>query len=99
MVRYLRIAILPLIAIVMPIPHGMAEDIGMLPPVSANRTAPRLIRVQDSTVRECRRQCDVTFSACVAQARELKQQGARLDAVNEYGALCFKEHDACYRAC
>jgi len=37
MFRYLRIAILPLVAAaITPIPQGLAGDTGMLPPVSAN---------------------------------------------------------------
>jgi hypothetical protein len=73
MFRYLRIAILPLIAAaVTAIPHGMAEDTGMLPPVSANRTAPRLIRVVDQ---ECRRRCDTDLASCLAQGREMLNSG------------------------
>jgi hypothetical protein len=100
MIRYLRIAILALIATaVMPTPHGMAEDIGGPPRISTKLGVPPLIRVQNAETRECRRQCDAVFAACVAEIRELKQQGARDDALNRYGAACFKEHEDCYRTC
>jgi hypothetical protein len=97
MVRYLRIAILPLIAAaVTAIPHGMAEDTGVLPPVSANRTATRLIRVIDE---ECRRGCDTDFASCVARGLEYVAQGVSREAGEEFNRRCILAHKACYRAC
>jgi hypothetical protein len=99
MIRYLRIAILPLVAVVMPISYGMAEDIGTLPPVSANRAAPRLIRIVDQ---DCRRTCDTDFASCLAQAQEMRRSSVSNEQVNksaEYAEACTQIHKYCYRGC
>ncbi len=93
MFRYLRIAILPLIAVLIPIPQGLADGIGSQPQIS---TAGPLIRVADQ---QCRRDCDADFAPCIAQARELRAQGLGGEKATEWGMSCVKVHEACYRAC
>lgn len=89
MVRYLRIAIFSLMAAaIMPIPYGMAEDIGGQQQTSPHLATLPLIRVVDAQAQECRRQCDANFAACLAELR-------RGDDIN----ACSHEHYACYRAC
>lgn len=94
MFKYLRIAILPFVAAaIMPIPRGLAEDIGSQPQIL---TARPLIRVADQ---QCRRDCDATYAACLSEVRMAKQQGlSKADSLG-YIDACIKQHEACYRAC
>jgi hypothetical protein len=99
MVRYLRIAILPLVAAaITPIAHGLAEDIGSKPQISTNLIAVPLIRVVDA--QECRRQCDANYAACHAEVRYLISRGASsAEEVRRWSDECIDEHRACYRTC
>ncbi len=98
MFRYLRIAILPLIAVaVMPTPYGMAEDIGSQRQISTNLGALPLIRVQYTE--QCRRDCDATYAACIAEIGELARMGAGQADREQYALNCNRAHAACYRAC
>jgi hypothetical protein len=96
MFKHLRIAILALMAVVTPIPHSLAEDIGGQPHISTGLVVLPLIRVADA---QCHRDCDATFEACVAQARMINDRGASDARVLDYIQTCRNQHAACYRAC
>jgi hypothetical protein len=99
MFRYLRIVILPLIAVtVMPVLHGSAEDIGEQ--LQAQRHAvPRLIRVQTTQDQECKKRCNSDFEACMVQVAIGREHGLSQATLMESTKICKEEHQACYRAC
>ena len=100
MIRHLRIAILPLIAVLMSAPHGMAANIAIQVQISTNPVAvPLLIRMADAGTQECRRQCDADYHACMAEVPEFKNRGVPSAELEKYVQACSNEHYACYRNC
>ncbi len=92
MFRYLRIAILPLDAVVMPLSHAMADGSPVQSQVLTRPLPPHLIRVQDyeAHIARCRRACDADYQECL----ELTQRYTYLEERH-----CVYARGTCYRNC
>ncbi len=96
MFKYLRIAILPLVAAtVMPIPQGMAEG---MPMQSYNSTRPHIILVDKyDDIKGCQRACDEDFEECVNTSKSVYQSGSA--QWHEGIQACSVLHQNCRQNC
>jgi hypothetical protein len=72
MLRRLRIAILPLVAVLMPIPHGNADGLSIQPFKSVKRP---LILVQQGNRELCAQRCEFDYQTCAQIVRENSSNG------------------------
>ncbi len=104
MVRYLRIAILPLVAVLTPIPHGMAEGSQTGSPTAATVAKPRIILVGTyEDIRGCHRACDDEYEECIRNIMDvygLKSKNDPLPASGyPYLENCAKRKVQCRSNC
>jgi hypothetical protein len=102
MIRHLRIAIFPLVALVTPVPQGMAEGIDTQPQILTNSPPYHLARdvtEEDARVAECKADCAEAAAERTKAIREMQQRGLSKDAIVDMLNADAAEIRKCYQSC
>ncbi len=92
MLRHLRIAILPLVAALIPIPYSMAQNVPMQ---SWRSTNPNIILVERyDDIRACQQRCKDHLVECYRVAERSEPEYWRT-----IKSECLTKFEGCYRDC